>query len=263
MIPTASRLPETGPRYEKIFRNLGARKATSIPFETRADAERDDLLDTLEQATGVFLTGGNQLQLSTILGGTQACTVIFKPGVHYLDVYDDSKTDPAARTTLTISNKNVQVIGGQPLAGGTFPRACDTTKKGAQLILSPRSAFRHTGGRVALCPRYVGDDAAFPFDDAAKTIRIDAGEFRVVALEHRNLVVRKSLGEGREALARTRGRVAASHEQARITRLYCRAYHAAFVSSFARANPSTINFLAVAASPQPVILAHFPGSKSL
>ena len=97
--------------------------------------------------------------LNAILGGTQACTVIFKPGVHYLDVYDDSKTDPAARTTLTISNKNVQVIGGQPLAGGTFPRACDTTKKGAQLILSPRSAFRHTGGRVALCPRYVGDDA--------------------------------------------------------------------------------------------------------
>lgn len=51
-----------------------------------------------------------------------------------------------------------------------------------------------------LFARYVGDDAAFPFDDAAKTIRIDAGEFRVVALGHRNLVVRKSLGEGREAL---------------------------------------------------------------
>ena len=96
--------------------------------------------------------------LNAIFGGTQACTVIFKPGVHYLDVYDDSKADPAARTTLTISNKNVQVIGGQPLAGGTFPIACDAKKKGAQLVLSPRSAFRHTGGRVALCPRYVGDD---------------------------------------------------------------------------------------------------------
>ena len=76
IIPTASRLPETGPRYERIFTALGARKATSIPFETRADAERDDLLDTLEQATGVFLTGGNQLQLSTILGGTQVARAI-------------------------------------------------------------------------------------------------------------------------------------------------------------------------------------------
>jgi cyanophycinase len=76
IIPTASRLPDTGPRYEKIFRNLGAHRATSIPFETRADAERDDLLDTLEQATGVFLTGGNQLQLSTILGGTPVARAI-------------------------------------------------------------------------------------------------------------------------------------------------------------------------------------------
>lgn len=51
-----------------------------------------------------------------------------------------------------------------------------------------------------LFARYVGDDAEFPFEDAAKTIRIDAGEFRVVAVGHRNLVVRKSLGEGREEL---------------------------------------------------------------
>ncbi len=76
IIPTASRLPETGPRYERIFRNLGAHTATSIPFESRADAERDDLLDRLEQATGVFLTGGNQLQLSTILGGTPVARAI-------------------------------------------------------------------------------------------------------------------------------------------------------------------------------------------
>jgi len=76
IIPTASRLPDTGPRYERIFRNLGARSATSLPFEDRADAERDDLLDLLEQATGVFLTGGNQLQLSTILGGTPVAKAI-------------------------------------------------------------------------------------------------------------------------------------------------------------------------------------------
>ena len=76
IIPTASRMPDTGPRYERIFRTLGARAATSIPFETRADAEREDLLDLLEQGTAVFLTGGNQLQLSTILGGTPVAKAI-------------------------------------------------------------------------------------------------------------------------------------------------------------------------------------------
>ncbi|MBA3545845.1 MAG: cyanophycinase [Nannocystis sp.] len=76
IIPTASRMPDTGPRYERIFRQLGAHTATSVPFETRADAEREDLLDQLEQATGVFLTGGNQLQLSTMLGGTPVARII-------------------------------------------------------------------------------------------------------------------------------------------------------------------------------------------
>ena len=76
IIPTASRMPDTGPRYEQIFKHLGAHSATSIPFETRADAEREDLLDRLEQATCIFLTGGNQLQLSTILGGTQVARAI-------------------------------------------------------------------------------------------------------------------------------------------------------------------------------------------
>lgn len=70
VIPTASRLADTGARYEKIFRQLGAHSARALPFETRADAERDDWLGALDQATGVFFTGGNQLQLSTILGGT-------------------------------------------------------------------------------------------------------------------------------------------------------------------------------------------------
>ena len=76
IIPTASRLPETGPRYERIFRHLGAHSAHSIPFESRADAEREDMLDLLEQATCIFLTGGNQLQLSTILGGTPVARAI-------------------------------------------------------------------------------------------------------------------------------------------------------------------------------------------
>lgn len=76
VIPTASRLPETGARYERLFRQLGAYSARSLPFETRGDAERDDWLEALEKATGVFLTGGNQLQLSTILGGTPVAKAI-------------------------------------------------------------------------------------------------------------------------------------------------------------------------------------------
>lgn len=70
VIPTASMLPDTGGRYEVLFRELGVADATALPYATRADATRDDWMAILERATGVFLTGGHQLRLSTTLGGT-------------------------------------------------------------------------------------------------------------------------------------------------------------------------------------------------
>ncbi|HKV75314.1 MAG TPA: cyanophycinase [Gemmatimonadales bacterium] len=72
IIPTASMAADTGTRYEKIFSELGARKAEALSFETRQECEDEELLDKLSEATGVFLTGGNQLRLSTHLGGTTA-----------------------------------------------------------------------------------------------------------------------------------------------------------------------------------------------
>lgn len=76
IIPTASRLADTGQRYEELFARLEAGSAKSIPFASREDGERDDYLRRLESATGVFFTGGNQLRISTIIGGTPAAKLI-------------------------------------------------------------------------------------------------------------------------------------------------------------------------------------------
>lgn len=70
VIPTASQLKETGTRYERIFGDLGAERVTAIDFDTRRDCEEGGRLERLMQATGVFFTGGNQLRLTTLLGGT-------------------------------------------------------------------------------------------------------------------------------------------------------------------------------------------------
>jgi cyanophycinase len=76
IIPTASNLADTGRRYEKLFRQLGADEAKSLPLATREDAAKQEWLDYIEKATGVFITGGNQLRLSTILGGTDVARAI-------------------------------------------------------------------------------------------------------------------------------------------------------------------------------------------
>ena len=71
IIPTASTLEDTGKRYEKLFRKLGADEAKSLPFATRDDAGKREWLDYIEKADAIFITGGNQLRLTALLGGTQ------------------------------------------------------------------------------------------------------------------------------------------------------------------------------------------------
>ena len=85
VIPTASEREDTGRRYEDVFRSLGARGVRIFDFEERADAERESWIDSMGEAHGIFITGGNQLRLSTVLGGTSAAKALRRlnaGGVH-------------------------------------------------------------------------------------------------------------------------------------------------------------------------------------
>jgi cyanophycinase len=76
IIPTASELEDTGRNYEKLFRKIGIQHAQVLQLITREDCQSDKYLDYIEKADGVFMTGGNQLRLSTTLGGTPVAQVI-------------------------------------------------------------------------------------------------------------------------------------------------------------------------------------------
>jgi len=76
IIPTASELEDTGRNYEKLFRQIGVKHAMVLPFETREDCDTPEYLEYIEKSDGVFLTGGNQLRLSTTLGGTATAQLI-------------------------------------------------------------------------------------------------------------------------------------------------------------------------------------------
>jgi cyanophycinase len=78
VIPTASKMHETGPRYEALFRELGAARVSVMDFDTRRDCQEANRLERLDQATGIFFTGGNQLRLTALLGGTPVAQLIRK-----------------------------------------------------------------------------------------------------------------------------------------------------------------------------------------
>jgi cyanophycinase len=86
VIPTASRMHETGARYEELFTDLGAARVTVMDFDTRRDCHEPGRLQRLEEASGIFFTGGNQLRLTTLLGGTPVAKVIRSRNAHGVTV---------------------------------------------------------------------------------------------------------------------------------------------------------------------------------
>jgi cyanophycinase len=76
VLPTASRLADTGPRYARIFRELGAADVSVVEVESREEAGDPQRVAALKRATGIFLTGGNQLRITTLLGGTDIARAI-------------------------------------------------------------------------------------------------------------------------------------------------------------------------------------------
>jgi cyanophycinase len=69
VIPTASKLADTGERYEELFGGSGRAGGHARLRDPRRWRARTSWRDPAP-GPGVFFTGGNQLRLSTILGGT-------------------------------------------------------------------------------------------------------------------------------------------------------------------------------------------------
>ena len=86
VIPAASRMHETGSRYEQVFRDIGAERVTVMDFDTRRDCHETGRLERLDQASGIFFTGGNQLRLTTLLGGTPVAKLIRHRNAHGVTV---------------------------------------------------------------------------------------------------------------------------------------------------------------------------------
>ena len=77
IVPTASEEAEAaGERYVGVFRELGAAEADWVRVGERSDANSEEALRLLGEATGIFITGGDQARLVALLAGTLAMEAI-------------------------------------------------------------------------------------------------------------------------------------------------------------------------------------------
>lgn len=72
IVTTASIIPkEVGPEYVKALQYLNAKNTDVLYIERREQANDDEVLARLRAADVVMFTGGDQLRLTSILGGTK------------------------------------------------------------------------------------------------------------------------------------------------------------------------------------------------
>jgi len=79
VISTASSLgAEAGERYRGIFRDLNVASIRTLHAVSRSQANDEKSAMVARDATGIFLTGGNQLRLSSTIGGTRLADAILE-----------------------------------------------------------------------------------------------------------------------------------------------------------------------------------------
>lgn len=117
VVPTASKLEDTGARYQAIFRELGAAEVEVMDFDTRRDGDEPGRVAAIKACDGVFLTGGNQMRLATTIGGTAVAKAIREHNAngghvagtsagasflseHMIAFGDDNRTPHAGSVTL-------------------------------------------------------------------------------------------------------------------------------------------------------------------
>ena len=103
IITTASKIPEVvGPEYAKAFNYLGAKNINIIDIDTREEANDTIVLERITAADVVMFTGGDQLRLSSILGGTKLHDILLDKYINEEFLYAGTSAGAAAASNNMI-----------------------------------------------------------------------------------------------------------------------------------------------------------------
>ncbi|WP_018615114.1 cyanophycinase [Segetibacter koreensis] len=77
VITTASMTPfEVGNNYLEAFGRIGCTNIGVMHIRTREDVQNEEYLDRIEKCDAVMFTGGNQMRLTSIFGGTKLLRIV-------------------------------------------------------------------------------------------------------------------------------------------------------------------------------------------
>jgi len=119
ILTTATQHPDAvGSEYRSVFNRLGTRHIDVLNVNSRDDANTDVNAEIVRNSTGIFFTGGDQLRITSILGGTKVYSTMkdaYARGVTIIGtsagasgmsstmIVDGNSNDPARKCTLKMA----------------------------------------------------------------------------------------------------------------------------------------------------------------
>ena len=138
LVTTATDVPDqVHADYERVFRKLGVEDTRELRLGGRGDADGDEAAAVLGSATGVFLSGGDQSKLRTLVGS------------RVNDLLEDRLDDGLI---VAGTSAGATAMGRTMILGGAGPDvSAATVRTGPGLGLLPRALIdMHFGERGRL-----------------------------------------------------------------------------------------------------------------
>src|ERR1051325_6047783 len=142
-------------QYEKAFRALGVKHLYKLEINTREEATRESKLRILDDATGVFFTGGDQMKITSQLGDS----LIFR---RIQEIYEEGGVIAGTSAGAAVMSETMLVEGGDEeshVIGGSLRMAPGFGLIGGVIIdqhFTERGRVGRLIGAVAQNPKNLG-----------------------------------------------------------------------------------------------------------
>ena len=175
VISTASSLgDEATELYRSLFHAMGVGDVRGIRPLSREEANDPPLSDLLDEATGIFMTGGNQLRLASVIGGTALGRAIVDRHRHGAIVAGTSAGASAISSYMvafgtsgaTPKQRMTQLSAGLGLLNGLRCTSYKARRPGSRRLR--RRSCKH--GNVCVCAKHAELSRSSPFAGSVPTI---------------------------------------------------------------------------------------------
>ncbi len=107
ILTTATKRPnQVGNEYRSVFERLGVSNIDVLNINTREDANNDDNAERIRNSTGIFFTGGDQLRITSILGGTKVYAALIDAYLRGVAVAGTSAGASAMSNTMIVDGNS-------------------------------------------------------------------------------------------------------------------------------------------------------------